>query len=174
VLGAVACEGYDEGRDSATLEDEQNRPYGAEPEAGGMADLGGGDVDWIAGVKVGSQLEDGTVSDDTSEFEPDQPIIVSVELDNPPMGQAVRLEVYDRNEKQVWSEEQTLGQMQQAPGQMQPGGAEPQADSEQAINFRIRDGALPQGEYTAYVVVDDQRVEEKQFEVNGAETGAAT
>ena len=167
VLGAVACEGYDESGERATLEDEQARPYDSvEPEADGMTGMGSDDVAWIETVKVGSELENGTVADDKGEFEADEPIIVSVELDNPPVGQAVRLEVYDQNEKQVWSEEQTLGQML-------PGGTEPQTESEQAINFRIRDGALPEGEYTAYVVVDDQRVEEKQFEVSGGATAAA-
>jgi len=185
LCGAVACEGgYGEGEDTAGLGEEEGT-FGAEPMPGDTTETRPGmglgdtqDVEWISDVQVGSQLENGRLVSETEEFQATDPIIVSLQLDNPPQGRAVRLEVYDQNERQVWSEEQTLGQggMGQQPppdmGEQQPG--QQPGQQPQNMNFQIRNGALQEGQYTAYVVVDNQRVEQTQFHVTGTTGGAAT
>jgi hypothetical protein len=104
---------------------------------------------WVDHVRMGRGLDaDGKVPDDmaTDEFASHDPIWVSMEVTDAPVGSKIRLTVQDPDtNKTVWTAEKAV----------EPGASH--------LGFSIDD--LAPGTYLAQVVIGDERVADRRFQV---------
>jgi hypothetical protein len=105
---------------------------------------------WIDDVRLGKMIgEDGVVAEEAAatRFNASEPIHVSMRVSDAPAGSVIKVAVLNQAGTEVWSDQRAV-----------IAGAE-------HLQFTIDEGSLSAGSYETRVIVGDERVANKRFDV---------